>query len=68
MSEPIWVSSRRAALVWGVSQSRVGKIANASDVRLKILPGCKPRFCLQDVERIGRQSIVGGPVKEPATA
>jgi hypothetical protein len=62
--ESIWITGRCAERLLGVGRCKIARIAEASGIRQQVVPGLKPRYHRQDVERLARQCVRGRELAE----
>jgi hypothetical protein len=51
-----WVSAATAGRILGVAANRVRRLAAESLLTVRKIPGCDPRYRLDDVERLANAS------------
>jgi predicted site-specific integrase-resolvase len=55
-----WLRLRAAADRLGISLSAMSRIARSGAIRIRRLPGTRPRVSADDVERLAREYTTGG--------
>jgi hypothetical protein len=51
-----WVSAVTASRILGCSPNRVRKLGQGAFITVRKIPGCDPRYRLDDVERLASES------------
>jgi hypothetical protein len=65
----LWVSRAYVSRALGISYAMVPKVAHASEIRLKRLPGmCGIRFYLPDIDNLAMKAIINPPEPIKRTA
>lgn len=64
-----WISGREVARRLNYrSSNRVPVIAEAAGIRRRVVPGLRTLYLAADVEKVLRESVVGGPALEREAA
>jgi hypothetical protein len=61
-ARPTFIPANQVAKRLFVSPTIAGRVARAAGVRLKVLPGQRPRYHAGDVEELARRMVVGSGV------
>ena len=55
-----WINKSDVAEMLGVSPDAVNRIVPAANIRRRVIPGARIKYFRPDVERVNRESVVGG--------